>query len=189
MGIGIRRGLNELYIALIVLEFSIRKFFFGFENANKMLQTVDKRAVIPILRKNSAIIRNNCDIESPLIFHNCKNYKNLIIGNNCHIGKNAFLDLKAPIVMEDAVNISMCTTILTHFDAGKSPLKEHGFPDLNGKVLLKKGCYIGANAIILHGVTIGECAVVGAGAVVTKDVSPFTMVGGVPAKMIKRIKI
>ncbi len=189
MGIGIRRSLNKLYIYLVVLEFSIRKFFFGFENANKMLQSVDKRAIIPILRKNGATIGSNCDIESPLIFHNCEDYKNLIIGNNCHIGKNTFLDLKAPIVIEDAVCISMCTTILTHFDAGKSPLKKHGFPDSKSKVLLKKGCYIGANAIILLGVTIGKCAVVGAGAVVAKDVAPFTVVGGVPAKMIKKIKV
>lgn len=187
MGIGVRKSINKLYINLLVLEFSLRKYFFGFENANKMLLSVDKRAIIPILRKNGATISNDCDIESPLIFHNCKDYKNLIIGNNCHIGKNAFLDLKAPVVIEDAVTISMCTIILTHFDAGKSPLKEHGFPDLNGKVLFKKGCYIGANAIILHGVTIGECVVVGAGAVVTKDVSAFTMVGGVPAKVIKKI--
>ena len=44
---------------------------------------------------------------------------------------------------------------------------------------------IGARAIVLPGVTIGEGAVVGAGAVVTKDVEPFTVVGGNPAKFIK----
>ena len=45
---------------------------------------------------------------------------------------------------------------------------------------------IGARAIVLPGVTIGEGAVVGAGAVVTKDVEPFTVVGGNPAKFIKK---
>ena len=50
-------------------------------------------------------------------------------------------------------------------------------------------CWIGAGVIILSGVTIGECSVVGAGAVVTKDVEPYTIVAGVPARKIKDIKI
>ena len=51
-----------------------------------------------------------------------------------------------------------------------------------------KNVWIGANATVLHGVTIGDGAVVAAGAVVTKDVEPNTIVGGVPAKLIKRIQ-
>ena len=51
-----------------------------------------------------------------------------------------------------------------------------------------KNAWIGANATVLQGVTIGDGAVVAAGAVVTKDVEPNTIVGGVPAKLIKRIQ-
>ena len=54
-------------------------------------------------------------------------------------------------------------------------------------VVLKKGCWVGANSIILPGVTIGENAVVGAGSVVTKDVAPRTICAGNPAKLIKKI--
>ena len=54
-------------------------------------------------------------------------------------------------------------------------------------ICLEKGCWIGANAIILPGVTIGKNAVVAAGAVVTKDVESETVVGGIPAKMLKKI--
>ena len=50
-----------------------------------------------------------------------------------------------------------------------------------------KNVWIGANATVLPGVTIGDGAIVAAGAVVTKDVAPNTIVGGVPAKFIKRI--
>lgn len=54
-----------------------------------------------------------------------------------------------------------------------------------GKVVIKKNAWIGMNATICPGVTIGEYAVVAAGAVVTKDVPPHAVVGGVPAKVIK----
>ena len=52
-----------------------------------------------------------------------------------------------------------------------------------------KNVWIGANATVLAGVTIGDGAVVAAGAVVTKDVEPNTVVGGVPAKVIKKIEM
>ena len=57
----------------------------------------------------------------------------------------------------------------------------------SGPVILKKGCWIGANSIILPGVTIGNNAVVGAGSVVTKNVEEKTVIAGNPAKLIKRI--
>ena len=53
--------------------------------------------------------------------------------------------------------------------------------------LVKKGASIGSNATILCGVTIGENAIVGAGAVVTKDVAPNTIVAGVPAKKLRKL--
>lgn len=74
----------------------------------------------------------------------------------------------------------------------------HKYEDLTKEIInqgwevkpvhLKKGCWIGANATILPGVTIGEHSVVGAGSVVTKSVPPNTVVAGVPAKIIKRIE-
>ena len=55
-------------------------------------------------------------------------------------------------------------------------------------IVIKKGAWIGTRAMIMPGVTVGEGAVVAGGAVVTKDVLPHTIVGGVPAKVIKNIE-
>lgn len=56
-------------------------------------------------------------------------------------------------------------------------------------VILKKRCWIGFNASILKGVTIGEGAIVGAGTVVTKDVEPYTVVAGNPARVVRSLSI
>lgn len=58
-----------------------------------------------------------------------------------------------------------------------------------GGVKIKDDVWVGAGVIILSGVTIGECSVIGAGAVVTKDVEPYTIVAGVPARKIRDINI
>ncbi|WP_407929245.1 acyltransferase [Clostridium hydrogenum] len=55
------------------------------------------------------------------------------------------------------------------------------------KVVVEEGAFVGANSTILCGVTIGKCAVIGAGAVVTKNVEAYSVVGGVPAKFIKKL--
>ena len=65
------------------------------------------------------------------------------------------------------------------------PILEQGDEELQPPII-KRGAWLGRNVIIMPGVTIGEGAIVGAGAVVTKNVEPFTIVGGVPAKFIKK---
>lgn len=57
-----------------------------------------------------------------------------------------------------------------------------------GRIVLEEGTWIGANATIMAGVTVGRYAIVAAGAVVNRDVLPYTVVGGVPAHFIKNIE-
>jgi acetyltransferase-like isoleucine patch superfamily enzyme len=188
MSLGIRKEILKAYLTLLEWNFQTRKFMFGFENANNLLLTMDKRAIVRILKKYGASVGNDCDIETHLIIHNSQNYKNLRIGENCHIGKEVLLDLKGEILIEDFAVIAMRAVILTHFDVGKRPLRDCGLKTKVSNVILGEGCYVGANAIILPGVTINEFSVVGAGAIVTKDVPSYAVVAGVPARIIKYIK-
>lgn len=159
------------------------------DRINTILVRSDRMVTGFILRFMNAQIGRDADIESYLMIHGaCKDYSNLSMGERCHIGKDVFLDLSAPVTIEDEVTISMRAVILTHIDVGKSPLGKDLYPTTKKGIVLRKGCYIGANATILMGVSVGECAVVGAGSVVTKDVPAYTVVAGSPAKTVKNLK-
>lgn len=62
------------------------------------------------------------------------------------------------------------------------------YPAVSKPVTIGRNVWIGANSTILPGITIGEMSVVAAGAVVTKDVPPYTLVAGVPARVVKSLK-
>ncbi|HAK78179.1 MAG TPA: acetyltransferase [Runella sp.] len=104
--------------------------------------------------------------------------KNVFINHGC-----TFLDLGG-IVIEDDVLIGPQVCIVTE-NHPIDPTKRKSL-DLKS-VTIKRNVWIGANATILPGVTVGENSIVAAGAVVTKDVAPNTIVGGVPAKELKNI--
>jgi len=184
MRLGLGKFINYINIRLTLAGFALRNKVIGFDEANTFLRRIGKNSIIPLLRQNGAVIGNNCDIEVPLIFHNCRNFKNLQIGNNVHIGKNCFFDLRDKVIIEDNVVISMQTTFITHTDISKSGLTKK-YPPAQNPILIKSDSYIGANVTILMSVTMGKFSIAAAGAVITRDVQQWTMVGGVPAKKIK----
>jgi acetyltransferase-like isoleucine patch superfamily enzyme len=188
MGLGISKILVKCNVFWNIQIFGIRRKTMGFENANAFLYRLDKNSMIPILIRNGAKIGNECDIETPLIFHNCNDFSNLIIGNNCHIGKNCFFDLRGKIKIEDNVVISMLTTFITHQDVNKSELRNI-YPACQEDIIIKNNSYIGVRSTILKGVVVNQFSIIAAGSVVLKNVDPYTLVGGVPAKFIKEIKL
>jgi acetyltransferase-like isoleucine patch superfamily enzyme len=104
--------------------------------------------------------------------------KNVFINHDC-----SFLDLGG-ITIEDDVQIGPKVSLITE----NHPLDPATRKSLDLKsILIKRNAWIGAGAIILPGITIGENSVVAAGAVVNKDVPDNTVVGGVPAKIIRAI--
>jgi acetyltransferase-like isoleucine patch superfamily enzyme len=110
----------------------------------------------------------------------------LRFGDNCFIGDETLIDLADEIILEDDVTLAERVTILTHVNVGfqDHPLQKH-FPSYSERVVLKRGCFVGTNATVLPGVTVGECAFVAAGAVVTEHVPPRHVVGGIPARTLR----
>lgn len=112
-------------------------------------------------------------------------------GKHTKIGKNVFINFDCTfldlggITIEDNVLIAPKVNLLSE---GHPLAPENRQSLVPGPIHIKKNAWIGANATILPGVTIGENAIVAAGAVVSKDVSDNTVVGGIPAKIIKGIQ-
>ncbi|MFP4024600.1 MAG: acyltransferase [Thiohalospira sp.] len=185
-GLGIHQKLRKSYAYCNLIRFTIRKKLLGFDVANQFLQRVDKISMQLILKNNGATIGNNCDIETGLIFHNCKDYCNLIVGNNCHIGKNCFFDLREKVIIGNNVVISMQCSFITHIDMSKSTLKEN-YKATQKPIYINDNCYLGVGVRLLLGVRLLESVFVAANALIIKNVESHTMVGGVPAKIIKKL--
>src|SRR3990167_1616897 len=113
----------------------------------------------------------------------------LKIGNECFIGDETLIDLYDQVHLEDQVTIAQRVTILTHQNVGYKdhPLQKY-FSKFSKPVVFKSGSVTVAGSIILSGVTVGKESFVAAGSVVTKNVPTRTLVGGVPAKIIRNIK-
>ncbi|HEY4668534.1 MAG TPA: acyltransferase [Tepidiformaceae bacterium] len=127
------------------------------------------------LRQFGATVAKDAMIPGPISIVNADHdFRNLVIEEGCHLGSEVFIDLADRVTIAARATISMRTMILTHFDAGRSPITAR-HPRKTGPVTIGRGAYIGAGAIILLGVTVGEEALIPAGSVVTRDVPAGTV--------------
>lgn len=113
----------------------------------------------------------------------------LKIGNNSNVGDNTIVDLSGDVSIGNDVAIGPNCIIYTHdHDYKEENLVApwHGTPIIKS-VTICDSVWVGSQVIILPGVTIGRNSIIAAGSVVTRDVLPNTMVGGIPAKLIKEI--
>lgn len=130
------------------------------------------------LREINALNRvkvGKCTYGDINIYHNGRNV-NLFIGNFCSIGPDVLFILNADHHMDHIstfpFKVKVCCTELCEADS-------------KGNIIIDDDVWLSANSTIMSGVHIGQGAVVAAGAIVTKDVPPYAIVGGVPAKVIK----
>lgn len=111
----------------------------------------------------------------------------LTVGDGCYIGRFAHVNASVGVVIEDKVLVAdrvYISDIDHEYRTPSVPVIDQGVRS-KGPVRLKTGCWVGAGAVIMPGVTVGRFAVVAANAVVTKDVPDGAVVGGVPAKVLK----
>lgn len=142
------------------------------------------RNLLPIkfaLKGTNVKIGRNCTFNSP---------KMIEIGNNVAIGSNVtLLSIYKKIIIKDNVIMAHNITIVS----GDHNIKKIGVPIINNHIkeenddadiIIEEDVWIGANVTILKGVTVGRGSVIGACALLIKNVPPYTVVGGVPAKII-----
>jgi len=117
----------------------------------------------------------------------------VIIGQDVYIGDDLIItevleERESCVIIGDRVSIAQRVTIVAASDPNYSRLSDY-VEAIHGKVTIRDDAWIGVGAIILPNVTIGTCAIVGAGAVVTRDVPDYHVVAGVPAKVIRVLQI
>lgn len=155
--------------------------------------TVGDGAVINALSKGGITFGNNVSIGAGTIIE-CTGVirelgESLTIGDHVGFAQNCFIEVRGPVKIGDNCIFASSVTMAA---------ENHNFADPDVPIRLqgatRKGitigedCWIGAKVSILDGVTIGKGCVIAAGAVVTKDVPDYTVVGGVPAKVLKSRK-
>lgn len=149
----------------------------------------------PYFVHESSYVDEPCSIgEGTRIWHFCHVMKDAVIGRRCNIGQNVLVSPGVRIGDNCKIqnNVSLYTGVILedHVFCGPSmvftnvvnPRSEVVRRDEYQPTLVKRGASIGANATLVCGVTIGEYAFVGAGAVVTRDVPAFALVVGNPAR-------
>lgn len=109
-------------------------------------------------------------------------FDRISIGNNVYVNSNSLFMARGGITIEDDVMLAANVQLLSnnHDEYDRQVL-------LCKPIHIKKGAWIGAGASILPGVTIGRYAIVGAGAIVTKDVGDYEVAVGIPAKAVKTL--
>ena len=161
---------------------------FGRDVRSQALGLLPPRITIHALRRWGATVGAETKIRPGLRIENAgtAGFERLHIGPHCYVGAECLLDVTGTLMLEDEVTLSPRVTLLTHHDVGRRPLAEH-FPARHFTTTLRHGCWIGAGAIVLGGVEVGELAVVAAGAVVRAAVPPRCVVAGVPARILRTI--
>lgn len=152
-----------------------------------------RRVYYHIITNNQKNMMPKCGKDVYIEYHCDGNWNNIYCGTDIHIGKNnLFMCSLAPIEIKDHVMFGPNVTVITGDHrtdlVGRymtTVRNEEKLPENDQAVVFEGDNWIGANVTILKGVRVGNGAIVASGAVVDKNVPPYAIVGGVPARVIK----
>jgi len=146
--------------------------------------TIGKNVVIKTTDGGKIIIGNNVSIEANSYLY--AQSGEVIIGENCFVGFGSQVVAKKSINIGADCLISAYSIIRDANHGTKKNIPINAQPHNVEEIIIEDDVWIGAHSVVTAGCTVGQGAVVGANAVVTKDIEPYTVVGGVPAKFIKK---
>lgn len=123
----------------------------------------------------------------------CHRLRGVKIGKKTHVARGVVLDDHSPELIEIGAGVAITSGVmvlchqrdLSNYRPGMYAMH---CPFKEGRVVIKDGAHIGIGAIVMPGVTIGEGAIIGAGSVVTRDIPPYCVAMGVPAKVVRKFE-
>lgn len=111
----------------------------------------------------------------------------LEIGSNSYIGMNSLLNgFAAKVKIGSFVSIAQNVNIMADSGPNASPELQRIYPVLKGKVVVGDHCWLGANTVVMPGVKLGRFCIVAANSFVNKSFPPYSIIGGSPAKLIRK---
>lgn len=150
-----------------------------------------ENALINALSYDGVEIGDNCTVGKHAIVECTGVLRNignrLTIGNNVGINHFCFIGVRGEVVIGDNVIFGPHVSVFSenhNFEDPNVPIKHQGVTKATTRI--GNDVWLGAKSMVMSGVTIGDGSVVAAGAVVTKDVPPYSVVAGVPAKVIRK---
>jgi acetyltransferase-like isoleucine patch superfamily enzyme len=141
-----------------------------------------------VLKILGAVVGERTRIDPSIRIQNAIDGKctNLQIGNHVYIGPGCLFDLASSIKIEDEAALSAQVSLVTHADVADRPLAVY-FPRKEGPIVIGRGSWIGVNTTILHGVTVGQCSMVGAMSLVNRDIPDKVVAYGIPCRVVKSL--
>lgn len=146
--------------------------------------TIDALSVHGIRMGNNVTIRAGARIECYGVLGQLGD--GLRIGNNVGVGPGCFIQVRGPVVIGDNVIFGPSVSIFSENHESRDLdrfINEQGVTRRG--VTIEDGVWLGSRTIVLDGVTIGANSIIAAGSVVTRNVAPYSVVGGVPAKLLR----
>ena len=172
---------------IFILFARLLNWFYGYEAINILFRISPSSNTISTLRHFGAKIGKGVRIQAPFMIHNADQavpiYSNLIIGDDCYIGRDCIFDLMNKINIGKKVTISHRAVLNTHTNAGKSPIANKTLINTSGEIKINDGAYLGSNVTVLESVNIGSQSIIGAKSLVNRDIQDHVIAFGVPCKV------